>query len=444
MDSDSKQRSEPENTSLEPSDPIGGIYEHWFARGASIGQQDVASPEAPHPVSDKSETGVHGGEPYIEDLYDEAGRPVITSQTQILGVYAIATLLFAVGWLLWSVVFAPPDFNTIDAMVGLDAAPAKLPEPPTRVPPATFTHEETHVSEEANFSGDAQLLGTPKPGEWLHEFPEQGQTYRQFLVQTTNRRSDDRFVVYIVGLGALDSRLKPIMVLTAEHVEAYFGVPTRTLKPIPLPIEAYEPRLDQYDAKRVLARLKEALPDDALGVLAVTEADLTVSGVDWVFGMGSARNRVAVFSVGRYGQDYQLKADEGTVLRRSLVTSVHELGHVLSLRHCTAFRCLMNGTNTLQEADEHPLHLCPVCIKKVEYGLRIDRRHRYEMLRDFYREVGFIDEANFVDRRLNPPQTDSEYIEFVSDLGPQIIEAGSPAPVGPPPAAAPTHRFPLN
>jgi hypothetical protein len=32
-------------------------------------------------------------------------------------------------------------------------------------------------------------------------------------------------------------------------------------------------------------------------------------------------------------------------LRWALGTASHELCHVLAMRHCTAFRCLMNGSN---------------------------------------------------------------------------------------------------
>ena len=36
---------------------------------------------------------------------------------------------------------------------------------------------------------------------------------------------------------------------------------------------------------------------------------------------------------------------------RAVKTACHELSHVLSIRHCQAYECLMNGSSQLEEAD---------------------------------------------------------------------------------------------
>jgi archaemetzincin len=42
------------------------------------------------------------------------------------------------------------------------------------------------------------------------------------------------------------------------------------------------------------------------------------------------------------------------------------------MRHCTAFRCLMNGSNHQGERDAKPLHLCPVCLWKLCWNLQVE------------------------------------------------------------------------
>ena len=59
-------------------------------------------------------------------------------------------------------------------------------------------------------------------------------------------------------------------------------------------------------------------------------------------------------------------------LRRTLSTATHETGHILTMQHCTAFRCLMNGCNTHEERDRTPLHPCPVCLRKLCWNLRVE------------------------------------------------------------------------
>mmetsp|Transcript_11204 Transcript_11204/g.18846 ORF Transcript_11204/g.18846 Transcript_11204/m.18846 type:complete len:201 (-) Transcript_11204:181-783(-) len=50
---------------------------------------------------------------------------------------------------------------------------------------------------------------------------------------------------------------------------------------------------------------------------------------------------------------------------RAIKTACHELAHVLSIRHCQAYECLMNGSSALDEADMKPFALCPVCLRKM-------------------------------------------------------------------------------
>jgi archaemetzincin len=42
------------------------------------------------------------------------------------------------------------------------------------------------------------------------------------------------------------------------------------------------------------------------------------------------------------------------------------------MHHCTACRCLMNGSNHQEEWDRRLLHLCPVCLRKLCWNLRVE------------------------------------------------------------------------
>jgi archaemetzincin len=60
----------------------------------------------------------------------------------------------------------------------------------------------------------------------------------------------------------------------------------------------------------------------------------------------------------------------------------------------------MNGSNHLQESDRRPLHLCPVCLRKLQFSVGFDVVKRYEALARFERAKGLEDEAAWVERRL--------------------------------------------
>jgi archaemetzincin len=73
---------------------------------------------------------------------------------------------------------------------------------------------------------------------------------------------------------------------------------------------------------------------------------------------------------------------------------------MFGLAHCTYFNCLMNGSNHLAESDRRPLHLCPVCLRKLQWNISFDVLERYSTLERFDRDAGFIDEADWLNRRI--------------------------------------------
>ena len=46
---------------------------------------------------------------------------------------------------------------------------------------------------------------------------------------------------------------------------------------------------------------------------------------------------------------------------------------MFGISHCVHFHCRMNGSDSLEESDRSPMHLCPVCLRKLQsrYVLRV-------------------------------------------------------------------------
>jgi len=146
-------------------------------------------------------------------------------------------------------------------------------------------------------------------------------------------------------------------------------------------------------------------PDDAIGVLGVTAADLYPGeGWNYVFGQASLSQRVGVYSVIRYFPGFWGEPDTAAAqtwaLRRTCKVFVHEAGHMLGMLHCTEYQCVMNGSNSLDESDRRPLFLCPWDLHKLEHAIGIDVVARYEALRGFCDANGLSDEVRWLDRRL--------------------------------------------
>ena len=118
-----------------------------------------------------------------------------------------------------------------------------------------------------------------------------------------------------------------------------------------------------------------------------------VPRLTFVFGVGSPDRRAGVYSLHRFGDRPE------PLLRRGFKLSVHEMGHMFGLRHCVFYECVMNGSNSLAESDRHPLHLCPVCLVKLQHALYLDPATRYRLLARFYAKHQLMTESAFVAAR---------------------------------------------
>ena len=271
---------------------------------------------------------------------------------------------------------------------------------------------------------DFAPVPVPKPGDWLAVHRETGQSFDDFVKSKPNRPDNIRNQIYLQPLGEFPEGRIPLVQTLREYAAAYFNMEVQVLASLRLDDSAITTRVNPFTGNRqiltgdVLAILKKNLPADAFCVLALTMTDLYPDpSWNFVFGQASLRQRVGVYSFARYdpvfygqrrGKDY-----EQLLLRRSCKVLVHETGHMFGLMHCIYFRCVLNGSNHLQESDSRPLHLCPVCLRKLKYGIAGDRRgdkgdsgtkfdivSRYAGLLRFYRKAGFDGDAEWVANRL--------------------------------------------
>jgi len=138
---------------------------------------------------------------------------------------------------------------------------------------------------------------------------------------------------------------------------------------------------------------------------------------NFVFGQASITSGVGVYSFARYDPVFygqkRTKDYEKILLKRSCKVLTHEMAHMFGLNHCIYYRCVLNGSNHLEESDARPLHLCPVCLRKLHHSIGFDVCDRYRRLYYFYQRVGFNEDSRWVLKRLRWILADKEAEAFI-------------------------------
>jgi len=105
-------------------------------------------------------------------------------------------------------------------------------------------------------------------------------------------------------------------------------------------------------------------------LLAITDVDLYIPILKYVFGEAQMGGPCAIVSVFRLRQEfYGLPEDESLVHDRLLKESLHELGHTLDLRHCEDYRCAMASSHSVEWIDLRETSWCDSCHAKAEAKL---------------------------------------------------------------------------
>lgn len=247
-----------------------------------------------------------------------------------------------------------------------------------------------------------QIKSNPVPGDWLYGHEEKGQSMEEYVKAKPVGKTPERYKVYIQTLGEFNKTEKAILIITADYLQKFYNIPVEILDPIPVSIVPADQQRDhqgyhQINARYVLNKvLKPKLPDDAAAYMAFTNMDLYPSDdYNFVFGLGSLKNRVGVYSIARFGDPNFSKKAYHQCLSRTLKVAAHELGHMFTIKHCIQYECVMNGSNHLEESDFKPQYLCPKDLFKVCWNLETDENYRFNKLANFWEQLGFEDNAKF-------------------------------------------------
>lgn len=165
--------------------------------------------------------------------------------------------------------------------------------------------------------------------------------------------------MYVVALGRVDDEALAAIELCLWQA---FGIDVCRMAPMSEPTYAYDTQRGQYSSVNVLRALLSRVPPDGLRVLAVTEKDLFIPMLSFVFGQAQVNGAIAVISLARLRQEFHgLPPSKTLLLGRAIKEAVHEIGHTFGLTHCTDQSCPMSLSNTIGQVDRKGDEFCRNC-----------------------------------------------------------------------------------
>ena len=144
-----------------------------------------------------------------------------------------------------------------------------------------------------------------------------------------------------------------------------FRLPIERQVPAFDPEVAYDASRGQYNSRVLLAQLLQHHPGPGR-VLGVTDVDLFIPVLTFVFGEAQLGGRAAVVSSHRLVPErYGLPGDRALVQARLVKEAIHELGHSFELVHCADGRCVMASSPEVTGIDLKSPSFCDQCGAKI-------------------------------------------------------------------------------
>jgi archaemetzincin len=149
-------------------------------------------------------------------------------------------------------------------------------------------------------------------------------------------------------------------------VEDIYGRRTEIGSSLPVPKYAHNPTREQFHSSAILKRVEEARRAEWDAAVGITEADLFVPEVPYIFGEADRSTRSALISLRRLRPEAGPADTRRDILARRFISEVvHQIGLIRGLAHCPNNRCVMYLAAAVSDIDKRGSTLCANCRKRL-------------------------------------------------------------------------------
>ncbi len=173
-----------------------------------------------------------------------------------------------------------------------------------------------------------------------------------------------RIDICIVKVGEVDEQVIKII---ERNLPLHFNWDVKEIFKFPIPIQSFNPKRKQFHSSTIILFISNSLSKKPCKfVLSVTEVDLYVETLNFVFGEARPDLGICIISTHRLRPEYYGERKDTKIFERRVLTeAVHEIGHLLKLKHCDNPNCVMFFSNSIFDTDRKGFLFCDSCKIKI-------------------------------------------------------------------------------
>jgi archaemetzincin len=165
--------------------------------------------------------------------------------------------------------------------------------------------------------------------------------------------------ITLISFGYFDQEILEII---GPDISREFSFPVRTRTGNLDLSEFYDPSRRQYNGTALLNKIDIEFATDSSKTLGLFNIDLFIPILTYIFGQAFLNGRTGIASLYRLSNDrYGIKTDEILLLDRFRKETIHELGHMFGLIHCSNPVCVMRSSTYVEDIDQKGHTICPAC-----------------------------------------------------------------------------------
>jgi archaemetzincin len=165
--------------------------------------------------------------------------------------------------------------------------------------------------------------------------------------------------LYLVAIGSVPAQALDWI---ENAIAEWFPLPIQRLPTLPIPEGAFDAKRGQYQSVELMKILAQRAPRDAFRVLGVTDVDLSIPMLSFLFGQAQFEGPIALVSLCRLRQEfYGLPPQQNLLRERAVKEVLHELGHTFGLVHCSESTCAMSLATHIELVDTKAEQYCGRC-----------------------------------------------------------------------------------